>query len=111
MRMVCHKSFDHSGTKIFLRDPRAFARMWLVSDICEITDKLGPEPLTKEFTSEVLAERLKGKSAPIKSVLIDQAVIAAAQAIAPSHFRRLELSRMPASAVEMPIESPSSPAQ
>jgi formamidopyrimidine-DNA glycosylase len=65
-----------NGEKIFLRDPRAFARMWLVDDICEITDKLGPEPLTKEFTPDVLAERLKGKSAPIKSVLIDQAVIA-----------------------------------
>jgi formamidopyrimidine-DNA glycosylase len=64
------------GTKIFLRDPRGFARMWLVGDVCEITDKLGPEPLTAEFTSEVLAERLKGKSAPIKSALLDQAVIA-----------------------------------
>ncbi len=64
------------GTKIFLRDPRAFARMWLVDNVCEITDKLGPEPLTKEFTSEILAERLKGKNAPIKSVLIDQVVIA-----------------------------------
>jgi formamidopyrimidine-DNA glycosylase len=64
------------GTKIFLRDPRAFARMWLVGDVCEITDKLGPEPLTAEFTPGVLVERLKGKSAPIKSLLIDQAVIA-----------------------------------
>ncbi len=65
-----------SGEKIFLRDPRAFARMWLVNDVGEITDKLGPEPLTKEFTPEILAMRLGGKSAPIKSVLLDQAVIA-----------------------------------
>ena len=65
-----------NGKKIFLRDPRAFARIWLVNEVCEITDKLGPEPLTEEFTPDVLAERLKGKSAPIKSVLIDQAVIA-----------------------------------
>jgi len=65
-----------NGEKIFLRDPRAFARIWLVNDVCEITDKLGPEPLAKEFTADVLAERLKGKGAPIKSVLIDQVVIA-----------------------------------
>jgi formamidopyrimidine-DNA glycosylase len=32
--------------------------------------------LTAGFTAQVLAERLKGKNAPIKSVLIDQAVIA-----------------------------------
>lgn len=65
-----------SGEKIFLRDPRGFARMWLVKDISEVTDKLGPEPLSPDFTPEVLAERLGKKTAPIKSVLIDQAVIA-----------------------------------
>jgi formamidopyrimidine-DNA glycosylase len=64
------------GEKIFFRDPRGFGRMWLVNDVCEITDKLGPEPLSPEFTLDVLAERLEGKSAPVKAVLLDQAVIA-----------------------------------
>lgn len=64
------------GEKIFFRDPRGFGRMWLVNDVCEITDGLGPEPLSPEFTLAVLAERLDSKGAPIKSVLIDQAVIA-----------------------------------
>ncbi len=64
------------GEKVFLRDPRGFARMWRVSDVSEITDKLGPEPLAPDFTPELLAERLDGRTAPIKAVLLDQAVIA-----------------------------------
>jgi formamidopyrimidine-DNA glycosylase len=65
-----------SGEKIFLRDPRTFARIWLVNDICAITDKLGPEPLAEAFTPALLAARLAGKNTPIKTLLIDQAVIA-----------------------------------
>ena len=64
------------GEKIFFRDPRGFGRMWLMRDLSDILSKLGPEPLSPDFTPEVLAERLDSKGAPIKSVLIDQAVIA-----------------------------------
>lgn len=65
-----------SGEKIFLRDPRTFARIWLVNNVSEITDKLGPEPLAGTFSPASLAACFKGKSAPIKSLLIDQVVLA-----------------------------------
>ncbi len=63
-------------TSIFFRDPRKFGRMWLIQDTRDVTGKLGPEPLTSEFTWEVLRERLAKRKAPIKPVLLDQSVIA-----------------------------------
>ena len=65
-----------NGASIFFRDPRKFGRMQLVKDEGNIIKKLGPEPLEPAFTKEVLAEKLKKRKAPIKAVLIDQALIA-----------------------------------
>jgi formamidopyrimidine-DNA glycosylase len=50
--------------------------MWLAGDEQTVADKLGPEPLEDSFTSEVLAQRLRNRTAPIKPVLLDQSVIA-----------------------------------
>ncbi len=65
-----------NGKIICFRDPRKFGRMWLTRDVSEATGKLGPEPLTKDFTSEVLAGILARRKAPIKAVLTDQNAIA-----------------------------------
>lgn len=65
-----------NGTNIFFRDPRKFGAMWLVADKNTIVGKLGPEPLEADFTPQVLAQRLSGRTAPIKALLCDQSVIA-----------------------------------
>ncbi len=64
------------GTNIFFRDPRKFGAMWLVGDKDTIVGKLGPEPLEADFTPQVLAQRLKNRTAPIKALLFDQSFVA-----------------------------------
>jgi formamidopyrimidine-DNA glycosylase len=64
------------GTRVYFRDPRKFGVMWLAEDKKAVTDKLGPEPLEAGFTAEVLAERLSGRTAPIKALLCDQKLVA-----------------------------------
>lgn len=65
-----------NGDRLYFRDPRKMGRLWLVDDPAQVVGKLGPEPLEPGFTPEVLAGRLKGRSAPIKALLCDQTVIA-----------------------------------
>ncbi len=62
--------------KLYFRDVRKFGRMWLVKDANEVVGKLGPEPLETGFSSRVLAEILKNRTAPIKALLTDQNLIA-----------------------------------
>ena len=64
------------GSEIYFRDPRKFGVMWLVGDSNTITGKLGPEPLKADFTQKVLAQRLSGRTAPIKALLCDQHLVA-----------------------------------
>jgi formamidopyrimidine-DNA glycosylase len=63
-------------TSIHFRDVRRFGRMWLVNNIDSVVGKLGPEPLEKEFSVEVLAKILKNRKTPVKSLLLDQTLIA-----------------------------------
>jgi formamidopyrimidine-DNA glycosylase len=67
--------FD-DGSNVVFRDPRKFGRMWLVTDPSSVVGKLGPEPLEPVFTTDVLAQRIKGRKAPVKALLCDQHVIA-----------------------------------
>jgi len=64
------------GARLYLRDPRKLGRMWLVEDESVVVGRLGPEPLGPGFTAEVLRERAKKRSAPIKAVLCDQSFLA-----------------------------------
>ena len=61
---------------LHFRDPRKLGVMWLVEDTNSITGKLGPEPLEASFTSQILAQRLTRRTAPIKALLCDQGFIA-----------------------------------
>jgi formamidopyrimidine-DNA glycosylase len=63
-------------TGLYFRDPRKLGRMWLAEEASSIMGKLGPEPLEADFTPEILAQRLHGRSAPIKAVLCDQSFVA-----------------------------------
>jgi len=64
------------GTELHFSDSRKFGVMWLAGDERAVADKLGPEPLEDSFTPQVLAQRLRNRTAPIKPVLLDQSVIA-----------------------------------
>jgi formamidopyrimidine-DNA glycosylase len=72
-RVIFH--LDNSNQLIFT-DRRRLGNIWLIENEQAITGKLGPEPLTPEFTAETLAKRLQKRKAPIKAVLLDQAFIA-----------------------------------
>ncbi|MDO8578700.1 MAG: DNA-formamidopyrimidine glycosylase family protein, partial [Dehalococcoidales bacterium] len=68
--------YFNDGSNVVFRDPRKFGRMWLVNDANSVVGKLGPEPLETGFTTQVLAQRIKGRKAPIKALLCDQNIIA-----------------------------------
>ena len=67
------------GTRLGYRDVRRFGT-WLVLEGAELdpylAGKNGPEPLSARFTAEWLAARLAARRAPLKSVLLDQRVVA-----------------------------------
>jgi formamidopyrimidine-DNA glycosylase len=65
-----------SGTDIHFSDARKFGKMWLEKDEKDVISKLGPEPIDKDFTVKTLAGILGKRSAPVKAVLLDQALVA-----------------------------------
>lgn len=68
------------GQRMGFVDPRRFGALDLVRTEAEDDHKLlremGPEPLSNGFSGPVLAQACKGKTAPIKTVLLDQHVVA-----------------------------------
>lgn len=67
--------FDCDDELVF-SDRRRLGRVWLIKSEKEIEDKLGVEPLTSDFTSSVLLKKVNGRQAPVKAVLLEQALIA-----------------------------------
>lgn len=65
-----------NGYEIRLNDARKFGRVYLVSNIDEVTGHLGPEPLDNTFTLKVLRELIAKKSGGLKALLLDQSFIA-----------------------------------
>ncbi|HEY75898.1 MAG TPA: bifunctional DNA-formamidopyrimidine glycosylase/DNA-(apurinic or apyrimidinic site) lyase [Thermoflexia bacterium] len=64
------------GSRLFFFDPRKFGRMALVEDPGRVVEGLGPEPLDEGFTVEQLRDRLAGRRARLKPLLLDQRVVA-----------------------------------
>lgn len=76
-----HAVFDlETGGQLRYRDPRRFGRLLLGTEAELISFKklpeLGPEPLDEAFTAGDLYSRLRGRRAPLKVLLLDQAVLA-----------------------------------
>jgi len=67
---------DGRGHELRWADLRKFGKMWLVEDATMVMETLGPEPLEAAFTPAVLRARAGKRGAPIKSVLLDQTVVA-----------------------------------
>ncbi|MEL4893917.1 DNA-formamidopyrimidine glycosylase [Crocosphaera sp. Alani8] len=63
-------------------DIRTFGKVWWVppnhapETIITGLQKLGPEPFSKEFSLEYLSDKLKGRKRNIKTILLDQAIVA-----------------------------------
>ena len=68
------------GTRVVYTDPRRFGLMDLFPEAAAAAHKLlkniGVEPLGNELHAAYLAERFKGKAAPLKAALLDQRIIA-----------------------------------
>jgi formamidopyrimidine-DNA glycosylase len=68
------------GSKIIYSDPRRFGMMDIhpTHDLAShwLTQRLGIEPLGRDLNAQYLVKALRGKKAPLKSVLVDQRLIA-----------------------------------
>src|SRR6266699_7262156 len=73
---VCFNLAD--GRRLLYTDPRKFGRieLWPREREQEALKNLGTEPLSEDFTPEILAKSLSGRKSPIKQVLLNQEVIA-----------------------------------
>ena len=72
-----HVLFDlDTNEQLRFRDTRKFGRIWLVEDSATVIGNLGPEPLGEDFVPQTLAQSLAGRRASIKSLLLNQAVLA-----------------------------------
>ena len=69
-----------SGARVIFNDPRRFGSMALMAaeydDGVSVLSRLGPEPLSSDFSAGVLARALRGRKANIKSALLDQRIVA-----------------------------------
>ncbi len=64
------------GAELRLRDPRKFGRVYLVADPTSVLGPLGPEPLAADFTRQRLQCCLRRRRGRLKSLLLNQSVIA-----------------------------------
>ena len=76
-----HVLFDlENGARIVFTDPRRFGFMDLVAgdelETCRHLLGMGPEPLGNDFSAALLADRFRGRRAPLKALLLDQATLA-----------------------------------
>jgi formamidopyrimidine-DNA glycosylase len=72
-RAVFHISNGHC---FVFDDRRRLGLMWLVDDASTVVCKLGPEPLDKSFTADILRQRLSRHHIPVKAALLDQCIVA-----------------------------------
>lgn len=72
-------TFD-CGMRLVYNDPRRFGQMDVFraeeEAVYPALSKIGPEPISPDFDGVCLAARLKGKKGPIKTILLQQEVVA-----------------------------------
>jgi formamidopyrimidine-DNA glycosylase len=66
------------GRELWFTDPRRFGEAFLIDDdrLAERFANLGVEPFSPEFTPAALGEMAAGRTAPLKSFLLDQSKVA-----------------------------------
>ena len=67
-----------SGHVLCFYDVRRFGRIWLADDarLAELFAPLGPEPFDPALTADLLQKRLAQRTAPLKSLLLNQHFLA-----------------------------------
>jgi len=69
-----------NGARVTFNDPRRFGAMDLIAtdelEAHPLIKVLGPEPFSNSFNQSYLAQKIGAKKSPIKSVLLDQSVVA-----------------------------------
>ena len=74
--------WNPEGQELRFVDVRSFGEMWWVpqgqpvEEVISGLMRLGPEPFSTDFTAAYLRQKLKGSSRPIKTALLDQALVA-----------------------------------
>jgi formamidopyrimidine-DNA glycosylase len=74
--------FNRAEQELRFVDTRSFGQMWWVpagepvENVITGLQKLGPEPFSAGFNPTYLGKRLRGSSRPIKTALLDQALVA-----------------------------------
>jgi formamidopyrimidine-DNA glycosylase len=67
------------GREVWFTDPRRFGEAFLIDDAAleaRFAGRVGIEPLSPEFTAEALGKMASGRTAPLKSFLLDQSGVA-----------------------------------
>ena len=64
------------AASLVFSDARKFGRVWLVQDPLEVLGKLGPEPLSPDFTPAWLYAALQQRRRQLKPLLLDQSFLA-----------------------------------
>jgi formamidopyrimidine-DNA glycosylase len=71
-----HSSGREMESSLVFNDTRKFGRVWLTKDMEEVTGRLGPEPLRRDFTAEWLYLALHKRHRQLKPLLLDQTFLA-----------------------------------
>ena len=74
--LVRHTFLLQGSRELRFIDGRKFGKLWLTSDPDQILPSLGPDPLGEGFTVDALAEALGRRNAPVKAMLLEQAIVA-----------------------------------
>jgi formamidopyrimidine-DNA glycosylase len=64
-----------NGLRVAFSDRRRLGTVRVVEDPGPILDKLGPDPLSEDFTPDVLSRQLARHHIPIKAALLDQHIV------------------------------------
>lgn len=72
-RLILNLSGSNS---LVFNDTRKFGRVWLTNNIEEVLGKLGPEPLSDDFTPQWLYNALVSHHRQLKPLLLDQTFLA-----------------------------------
>jgi len=73
-----HVDIIFSDCLLRFTDPRRFgAILWLglTPELCSLLSKLGPEPLSSDFTAQSLYQLAKNRKLPVKQFIMDQKVV------------------------------------
>jgi len=69
-------TIDQGLSNLVFNDTRKFGRVWLTASPEEVLGKLGPEPLSRDFTPGGLHAALHSKRRQLKPLLLDQTFLA-----------------------------------